>query len=130
MAFMPSVNPAERRAGGLPGRLKRIYLRWENGGLWMDAVIVMCLGVLVGRFFVPIGVKRGNEFLSLACTFLLIFSMGVKLGGNEHFFEELTTLGLSSLLFFFVPTLCSIVVVYLLTQKFMKKKNDGKGAKR
>lgn len=96
----------------------------------MDAVIVMCLGVLVGRFFVPIGMKRGNEFLSLACTFLLIFSMGVKLGGNEHFFEELTTLGLSSLLFFFVPTLCSIVVVYLLTQKFMKKKNDGKGAKR
>lgn len=127
---MPSVNPAERREARLAERPDVDLPALENGGLWMDAVIVMCLGVLVGRFFVPIGMKRGNEFLSLACTFLLIFSMGVKLGGNEHFFEELTTLGLSSLLFFFVPTLCSIVVVYLLTQKFMKKKNDGKGAKR
>lgn len=96
----------------------------------MDAVIIMCLGVLVGRFFVPISLKKGNEFLSLTCTFLLIFSMGVKLGRNEHFFEELTTLGLSSLLFFFVPTLCSIVVVYLLTQRFMKKKKDEKGAEK
>ena len=93
----------------------------------MDVIIVMCIGVLIGRLFVPNRAKKGNELVSLACTFFLIFSMGVKLGKNEHFFEDLSSLGLSSLLFFLVPTVCSIIIVFILTKKFMKKKASDPG---
>ena len=90
----------------------------------MDAVIVMCLGVLVGRFLVPGKIKKGNELISLSCTFLLILSMGIKLGRDEALLQNLSTLGLSSLLFFLMPTLLSIVVVFILTRKFMAKKTS------
>lgn len=88
----------------------------------MDVLIIMCLGILSGRFLVPNRTKKGNELVSLTCTFLLIFSMGVTLGRNDNFMNDLSSLGLSSLLFFLIPTVLSILIVYVLTKKFMKKK--------
>ncbi len=90
----------------------------------MDILVVMCIGILVGRISFLRRVKKGNEYLSLLCTFLLIFSMGVMLGKKENFFAELSALGITSLLFCLIPTVCSIVLVYLLTQKFMKKNHS------
>ena len=46
--------------------------------------------------------------------------MGVMLGKKDNFFEELSSLGLTSFLFFLVPTVLSVILVYCLTQKFMK----------
>ena len=51
----------------------------------------------------------------------MIFSMGVMLGKKDHFFEELSSLGLTSFLFFLIPTVLSIGLVYWLTRVFMKK---------
>lgn len=87
----------------------------------MDILIVMCIGILLGRLALFRRVKKKNEYVSLACTFILIFSMGVMLGEKENFFEELSSLGSISFLFFFLPTLLSVVLVYYLTQRFMKK---------
>lgn len=87
----------------------------------MDVLAVMCLGILAGRFLVPARMKKGNESISLLCTFLLIFSMGVILGKKENFFEELSSLGWSSLLLFLIPTILSIILVFFLTEIFMKK---------
>lgn len=92
----------------------------------MDVIIVMCLGILAGRFLVPKGARKGNDRISMVCTALLIFSMGVMLGRKEHFLEELSSLGLSSLLFFLVPTALSILVVFFLTKKFMQKDKSDK----
>lgn len=92
----------------------------------MDVIIVMCLGILAGRFLVPKGARKGNDRISMVCTALLIFSMGVMLGKKEHFLEELSSLGLSSLLFFLVPTALSILVVFFLTKKFMQKDKSDK----
>ena len=89
----------------------------------MDVIVVMCMGILAGRFLVPKGAKKGNDRISIVCTALLIFSMGVMLGRKENFLAELSSLGLSSLLFFLVPTALSIVVVFYLTRKFMHKDN-------
>lgn len=89
----------------------------------MDVIIVMCLGILAGRFWVPKGARKGNDRISMVCTALLIFSMGVMLGRKEHFLEELSSLGLSSLLFFLVPTALSILVVFFLSRKYLRK-ND------
>lgn len=88
----------------------------------MDVLMIMGLGVLAGRFLIPNRTKRGNEIISLTCTFLLIFSMGVTLGRNDNFLKDLSSLGLSSLLFFLVPTVLSILIVFILTKKLMIKK--------
>ena len=88
----------------------------------MDVLIIMCLGILAGRFLLSPRIKKMSETISVVCTFLLIFSMGVMLGRKETFFEELSELGITSFLFFFIPTLLSIVLVYCLTQIFMKKR--------
>ncbi len=88
----------------------------------MDVIIIMCLGVLAGRFFSRPRTKKLSETISVTCTVLLIFSMGVTLGRNENFLNNLSSLGLSSLLFFLVPTIFSIFIVFLLTKKMMTKK--------
>lgn len=95
----------------------------RNGGIIMDILLVMCIGVLVGKFLIPGKAKTANEYLSLLCTFLLIFSMGVTLGSDDNFFEELSALGVTSFLFFLIPTALSILLVYLLTRHFMQKKD-------
>lgn len=89
----------------------------------MDVLIVMCLGIIAGRFIIPNSAKKWSELMSLICTFILILSMGIKLGKNENFLNDLSTLGLSSLLFFLIPTVLSIIIVFILTKKFMIKKN-------
>lgn len=39
----------------------------------MDILIVMCIGILVGRVSILRRAKKKNEYLSLFCTFILIF---------------------------------------------------------
>lgn len=88
----------------------------------MDVIIVMCIGVLVGRLFFPQKWKRLNETLQIICTVLLIFSMGVMLGSRENFIQELSTLGFQSVLFFLIPSVFSVLFVYPLTRIFLEKK--------
>ena len=86
----------------------------------MGILLVMCMGILVGKFLFPPKAKKWNEAVSLGCTLLLIFSMGVMLGQKEDFLKELSALGAKSFLFFLLPTLLSVLAVYLLTKRFMK----------
>ena len=86
----------------------------------MGILMIMCIGILAGRFLVSPRLKKGNEYVSILCTFILIFAMGVMLGKKENFLEELSSLGLSSFLFFLIPAGCSIGAVYFLTIHFMK----------
>lgn len=82
----------------------------------MDTILVMAAGVAVGRFF-PAKYRKQNEWVQLACTLLLIFSMGLGLGQQPDFFSDLAALGLSSLLFFLLPTAGSVAAVWLLTRR-------------
>lgn len=82
----------------------------------MDTILVMAAGVAVGRFF-PAKYRKQNEWVQLACTLLLIFSMGLGLGQQPDFFSDLAALGLSSLLFFLLPTGGSVAAVWLLTRR-------------
>lgn len=84
----------------------------------MVTIAIMVLGIGIGRIF-PAAHKGKNERLQLVCTLLLIFSMGVTLGGRDGFFSELLFLGARSFLFFVFPTAFSIAAVYLLTRRFM-----------
>ena len=53
--------------------------------------------------------------MQVVCTLLLIFSMGVLLGSRENFLEELSTLGIQSVIFFLLPSVGSVLLVYPLT---------------
>lgn len=92
----------------------------------MKIFIVMGIGILIGRFLMIGKLKKWNERLAILCTLLLIFSMGVMLGQKENFINELSSLGLKSFLFFLIPTAASIIIVYILTRRFIDKK-DTKG---
>ena len=72
---------------------------------------IMILGFLAGRIF-PARHKGKNEKVQLFFTLLLIFTMGVSLGQREGFFSELLGLGLQSFVFFLIPTLLSVAVVF------------------
>lgn len=84
----------------------------------MTTLVFMILGFVAGRFF-PARHKTKNERVQLFCTLLLIFSMGAGLGQRDGFFSELLGLGFRSFLFFLIPTLLSVAVVYLLTRCFL-----------
>ena len=88
----------------------------------MKIFIVMGIGILIGRFLMIGKLKKWNEHLAMLCTLLLIFSMGVMLGQKENFLSELSSLGLKSFLFFLIPTIVSIILVYVLTRRFIDKK--------
>lgn len=88
----------------------------------MDVILVMLIGMAVGRLLVPESWKKGNEKIQLICTLCLIFSMGVMLGRKDRFLEELFSLGIISFLFFLIPTALSVLLVYYLTKRFMNKK--------
>lgn len=87
----------------------------------MLIIIIMCIGILAGRFVFPQKYKNKNEILQMICTTLLIFSMGVMLGKRENFFADLASLGFKSFLFFVIPTGMSLFLTYFLTERFMKK---------
>lgn len=92
----------------------------------MDVIIIMCAGVFVGKFLFPVKWKRINELLQTVCTLLLIFSMGVLLGSRENYLHEITTLGFQSILFFLIPSVFSVIVVYPLTRIFLDKRREKK----
>lgn len=93
----------------------------------MKTLLIMCAGIAAGRFLSSSSkIKIINEKFALFCTLILIFSMGVMLGQRENFFADLASLGIASFMFFLIPTLLSILFVYLLTKYFMEKKEDSK----
>ena len=39
----------------------------------MDVIVIMCIGVLAGKFLLPRNLNRWNQILQVVCTLLLIF---------------------------------------------------------
>lgn len=90
----------------------------------MDIIIVMCIGIIIGNFIKFKQNKIINEKIQLISTIALIFAMGVNIGSKENFVDELASLGITSFIFFIIPTLLSIFVVYFLTKRFMDDKKE------
>lgn len=84
----------------------------------------MCIGIIIGNFIKFKHTKVINEKIQLICTILLIFAMGINIGSKENFVDELASLGITSFIFFFIPTILSIFVVYFLTKRFMNDKEN------
>lgn len=90
----------------------------------MDIIIVMCIGIIIGNFIKFKQTKIINEKIQLISTIALIFAMGVNIGSKENFVDELANLGITSFIFFIIPTILSIIVVYFLTKRFMDNQKE------
>lgn len=88
--------------------------------MWI--LVVMVVGVLIGFFFFPQKWGKKNLKVQTICTAVLIFAMGVALGSRPGFLNELRSLGLQSLVLAAIPILLSILLVYVLTRRFLEKK--------
>lgn len=89
----------------------------------MQIILIMLLGMLVGHWF-PERHKKKNEYFQIICTTLLIFSMGVTLGSRENFIQDLGNLGIQSLLFCLIPSVFSILLVFVLSRRFLENHNN------
>lgn len=88
----------------------------------MLILVIMCIGICIGNKFLSPKYKKANEIFQIMCSLSLIFSMGVMLGQDDNFFDKLFTLGWESFLFFLVPSVCSVILVFILTKRFMDDK--------
>lgn len=94
----------------------------------MLEVIIMLLGVLAGIFLLKLKNNIKLKFISLnnklqtLTVIFIIFIMGINLGSMDNFEENILTLGYKSILFALIPTLFSVVVVYIFTQNFNLRK--------
>lgn len=87
-------------------------------------LIIMSVGVFIGFKFFPEKYSNINSNVQLVCTAVLIFSMGVSLGNREGFIKELGSLGYDSFIFAIIPIICSVILVFILSKKFMEGKDD------
>ena len=84
--------------------------------------LIMMIGVLI-TYKLGIGkFAKLNGSIQLLCTCSLIFIMGVKLGARENFFEEISTLGLQSLVYAIIPIVFSIILVYFMSKETLEKR--------
>lgn len=93
-------------------------------------LIFMCVGVALGATVFPDKLRGLNSNFTLFTTGLLIFCMGASLGARETFLEELAEVGVSSVLFCLVPIICSVGVVFLLTNALMADITDRQAEER
>lgn len=92
----------------------------------MLILLIMLAGVIIGMKWFPERWSQWNIRLQMGCTAVLIFAMGVRLGSRENFLKELSHLGFASLLYAVIPIICSVILVYVLTKRFLKQAHPEK----
>lgn len=90
----------------------------------MIILMIMAVGILVGLKCFPEKWGKYNHNIQVVSIVALIFCMGIGLGSNETFMSQLLDLGIKGFVFAVVPIICSVIVVYILTNKVMKEQKD------
>ena len=90
----------------------------------MLLLVAMITGILFSLFLKGEKVRNIAGKLQTIVTLILIFSMGYALGSRPGFLDEVKEIGVLSLIYCLVPTVLSILVVYVLTTIFRRKKED------
>lgn len=93
-------------------------------------LIALVLGAILG-YFVKLsdkGTKINGRLQQVGVIFLL-FSMGVSIGADSDIIRKLPSIGLKAFLFAVGTIGCSIVIVYILSEKFLVNKAENKAKK-
>lgn len=90
-------------------------------------LIALVLGAIIGYFvkLSPRGTKINGKLQQIGVIFLL-FSMGVSIGADSDIIKNLPVIGLKAFLFAAATIGCSIIVVYILSEKFLVNKSEAK----
>lgn len=93
----------------------------------MIETLIMIVDVVVGYCLLKVNehkrilVASLNNKVQLIAVALIIFIMGINLGSMENFAHKMITMGLQSLVFAILPTLFSVIVVYIFSRLFIIK---------
>ena len=89
--------------------------------MW-DIFLVVGIGFFIGYkgLIKEKGIKQ-NSKLQTVWLMLLIFCMGVSIGRNGDIVKNLPLLGGKAVLFAVMTSVCSIIVVYILSTLFLEK---------
>ena len=79
-------------------------------------IICMVAGLLLSRALRLERIARPIGWAQTAVTLILIACMGYRLGSRPDFINELSSMGLMSLLYCIVPSVFSIALVYVVTR--------------
>lgn len=93
----------------------------------MIETIIMLFGAILGYVLLKIKeplrlrIINYNNKIQLISVALIIFIMGVNLGSMENFAQKMVMMGGQSLIFAIIPTLFSIIIVYIFSKLFIIK---------
>ena len=90
----------------------------------MLLLVAMLTGLLCSLFLKGEKVSGIAGKLQTIVTLILIFSMGYSLGSRPGFLDEVREIGILSLIYCIVPTVFSVIIVYILTSIFRKRRGD------
>lgn len=89
-------------------------------------IICMVAGLLLSRALRLERIARPIGWAQTTVTLILIACMGYRLGSRPDFINELSSMGLMSLLYCIVPSVFSIALVYVVTRFLLKEKKNGR----
>ncbi|TDT58451.1 LysO family transporter [Fonticella tunisiensis] len=85
-------------------------------------IVSLIIGMLLGlKKAVPDRVIKYNSRFQQAGIILLLFSMGASIGANKEMLLDLKTMGIKALTFAMFTTLFSILLVYIISRRFMEE---------
>lgn len=84
-------------------------------------LLSLALGAAIGYFFnLSNKQKKINSKVQQLAVVFLLFSMGISVGANKSVVANLKNIGASALTFAILTSLFSILLVFVVTNKFMK----------
>lgn len=88
-------------------------------------LVSLLVGALIGYFVnLSDNQKKYNGRLQQIGVVFLLFSMGASAGGNKSIVSNLKNIGEISIVFAVLTSLFSIVLVFFITSRFMKEREN------
>lgn len=91
-------------------------------------ISLMVVGILIG--FIWVSRDKSGKLLRYcgktqnAATCILLFAMGLWLGGNPEFWQNISTTGLYGLFFAITTIAGSVIATYFLSKPLRNKKKE------
>ena len=87
----------------------------------MVETLIMILGVIAGFSLLKVKEHRRIAVVNLNNKVQLIAVALIILGSMEDFAHKMLTMGLQSLVFAIIPTVFSVIIVYIFSKLFIVK---------
>ncbi|MFU0825128.1 LysO family transporter [Clostridium sp.] len=88
-------------------------------------LLSLSIGAAIGYFFkLSHKQKKINSKVQQFGVIFLLFSMGISAGANKSVVKNLKNIGAVSITFAILTSLFSIILVFIVTNKFMKERDS------